>query len=431
MLEHKKKRDVLIVCALLDEFKQITSINEGLSEDGWMSKTTTSGWSVADAKFISVNGVDFFIRATWAPNMGREAAAAITHKMLLEMDFVCIAMTGICAGRRGKVELGDVIFADRLWSYDAGKIVKEGQEALFQGDMLQYRPSQSLVQKMQAFEVDDASWPIPRPVLPLELQENWVLRTLMQGEAPSEQIDFETKCPDWPHVLDHLLRKQYVSKPLQLTAKGLSQAQEIQLFFPKDLPAPAAFSVHVAPLATGAAVVEDSALFSKLSSAMRKVLGVDMEATAMAAIGEIQNIPVIVAKAVSDFGDEFKDDRYRHFASQASARCMVQFLRENADLFLQKKTKNTVNRENENELIAFLAEEYPDVADARALWRRAGGKNGDIPNNPRPKDMWLTIWKKSLNGAVVTPSDLLKQLSVDFPNNPMIESFLASASTLN
>ena len=99
--------------------------------------------------------------------------------------------------------------------------------------------------------------------------------------------------------------------------------------------------------------------------------------------------------------------------------------------FFKKKTKNTVNRENENELIAFLAEEYPDVADARALWKRAGGKNGDIPNNPRPKDMWLTIWNKSLNGAVVTPSDLLKQLSVDFPNNLMIESFLASASTLN
>ena len=35
---------------------------------------------------------------------------------------ICIAM---CAGRRGEVTIGDVIVADRLWMYDAGKLKVE------------------------------------------------------------------------------------------------------------------------------------------------------------------------------------------------------------------------------------------------------------------------------------------------------------------
>jgi hypothetical protein len=36
--------------------------------------------------------------------------------------------------------LGDVIFADRLWSYDAGKIEKEDARDRFQGDMVHVSP---------------------------------------------------------------------------------------------------------------------------------------------------------------------------------------------------------------------------------------------------------------------------------------------------
>ena len=68
-------------------------------------------------------------------------------------------MSGICAGRRGKVNLGDVIFADRLWSYDAGKVEKEDGKDRFQGDMLQFRPDPVWVQRMQAVTIpSDAAW---------------------------------------------------------------------------------------------------------------------------------------------------------------------------------------------------------------------------------------------------------------------------------
>ena len=46
-----------------------------------------------------------------------------------------------------------------------------------------------------------------------------------------------------------------------------------------------AWSVHVAPIATGNNVMRDSQLFGKLADSMRTVLGVEMEAAAIAAIG--------------------------------------------------------------------------------------------------------------------------------------------------
>ncbi|MCG7585653.1 NB-ARC domain-containing protein, partial [Photobacterium sp. OFAV2-7] len=166
-----------------------------------------------------------------------------------------------------------------------------------------------------------------------EFQENWVIQQLHNNSYPPEHPDFDKYCPNWSDVIQRLLKKGLILKPLALSDSGKLYAEEFELLNPRGIPVSPDFKVHVAPIATGAAVVEDEKLFARLSSSMRKVLGVDMETSALGSIGEINDIPVIVAKAVSDFGDDFKDDRYRHFASQASARAVMQFLKENAALF--------------------------------------------------------------------------------------------------
>lgn len=427
--QNKKNIDVLIVCALKDEFDQLLSITEGSVEGEWKRETLTDGRLVSDVTFIGKDGREFSVRATWSSFMGREEASALVHSLLINDSYNCIAMTGICAGRRGKVSLGDVIFADRLWSYDAGKLVRENGVDKFQGDILQYRPNRITVQRMQSLSAFPAEWPLLRPKLPLEHQENWVIQCLSQGTTPSNSEAFDEKCPDWKETLQNLLDKKLVTRALELTELGIKKSQEIDLWYPKGLPEPEPFKIHVAPIGTGAAVVEDEGIFPKLSEAMRKVLGIDMEASALGAIGEVHNIPVIVAKAISDFGDKYKDDRYRHFASQASGQCMIKFLKENSDLF----TLNKVNREDivvsDEQLITFLSEEYPDVSDARSLWKKAGGKNGDITNIPRPRDMWQSIWQMSINGATVTPAILLNEVSKEYPNNKLIQGYLNQLQT--
>jgi nucleoside phosphorylase len=100
------------------------------------------------------------------------------------------------------------------------------------------------------------------------------------------------------------------------------------------------FSLHIAPMATGSTVKEDEKIFNYLADRdMRKVLGIDMEASGLAALGEILDIPIIISKAVSDYGDTFKDDTYRHFASRA-AECLIKLLINCSDLILDNQEIN-------------------------------------------------------------------------------------------
>lgn len=420
--------DVLIICALKDEYDQILNVTDGLISPGWVTTKDHNGRIIAEAAFLNATEQPLTVRATWASNMGREQAIAIASSLIQSQNVRCIAMSGICGGRRGKVALGDVIFANRLWSYDAGKFTNENGELKLDGDSLQYHPSDLWEQRMQNLTVSPDTWPITRVLFPLEHQEDWVLSKLLVGEDPVQHVDFLKKCPDWSNVLQRLWKKGLVDKPITLSATGKEYISEIVLLNPKELPPVKDFEVHVAPIATGAAVVEDESLFPKLSKSMRKVLGVDMEASALGAFGDIHGVPVIVAKAVSDFGDTYKDDRYRDFAAQASAQCLIKLLREGSDLLPNREqSNNIVDNEisidkvfTETDLIAVLAEEYPDVRDARAVWVRAGGKNADIEAITRPTDMWQRIWLRSNQGAQVTPKALLMAVLSDLPENKVL-----------
>ena len=431
-----KHIDVLIICALKDEYDQVVNVNEGIISDGWIETIGETGRIISVATFQSNCGHPLTIQATWVAYMGREQAITTASSLINSNRVSCIAMTGICAGRRGEVNLGDVIFADRLWSYDSGKEVVEDGVKIFKGDMLQYRPSELWVQRMQRFSISTEKWAAVRPELPLENQEDWVLVRLVNNESPISHPESQVRCPDWQETLERIIKKGWVDERLNLTPSGQVQARKLLIKYPLELPQASDFSIHVAPIATGAAVIEDESIFSHLSSSMRKVLGIDMEASAIAALGEIHDVPVIVVKAVSDFGDKFKDNRYRIFGAHASAQCLIAFLRTNSDL-LRSENKPLSGQMSEassyanissysvEQLIKELAEEYPDIGDARALWKRAGGKAYEIENIARPRDLWQRIWQKSTLGANVTPLALLSAVEIDLPNNNVILFFLA------
>ncbi|MCY1005808.1 TIR domain-containing protein [Nannocystis pusilla] len=73
-----------------------------------------------------------------------------------------------------------------------------------------------------------------------------------------------------------------------------------------------------------------------------------------------------------------------------------------------------------DELIQTLAEAYPDVRDARAVWVRAGGKASDVENIARPRDLWQRLWLQSRQGAAVRPAALLRAALDDLPNNTVL-----------
>jgi nucleoside phosphorylase len=428
--------DVLLICALKDEYDQVLEVTDGLLQPGWVESHGPGGWIVADGHFATASGAPLSIRTTWAVHIGREQAQATASFLIHAQPARCLAMSGICAGRRDKVALGDVIFADLLWSYDAGKIQEEDGKPRFQGDPLPYRPRPGWVQRMQRVQVPPGiPWLAQRPSLPLEHQEDWVLLRILAGEDPRNSVDFESACPDWDKTLSRLWQRKWLERPLKLTDLGRARAEELNLRYPRKLPGPSAFQVHVAPVATGGSVTEDAGIFPRLANSMRKVLGVEMEASALGALGELHDVPVVVAKGVSDYGDRFKDDRYRLFAARASAECLISLLREAVDLIRVGNSLQTINRMElatptlptsppntklPRDLIQVLAEEYPDVREARALWERAGGRGSEVENIPRPQDLWQRLWRRSTQGASVRPAALLRAALEDLPNNRVL-----------
>lgn len=424
--------DVLIICALKDEFEQLLQVEGGLSPDGWQYQTDCSGWQSAVASFSSFSdSSSFTVCATWVHTMGRESAQALASKFIQTKQINCIAMCGISAGRRGSVNLGDVIFADRLWSYDTGKLTEHNSKK-FSGDTVQFQTPMVWTQRMQNISISPfEDWLSLRPKYSLDWQEQWAVVTLSKGIIPYQHEDFFKFCPNWCAVWTRLKKRKWINDNLELISSGKVEAKKLTQQFPHGLPAPEAFKTHVAPIATGAAVVEDANLFSKFDSSMRKTIGVDMEASALAALGSVHDIPVLIAKGVSDFADTYKDDQYRNFAARASAECLIILLRNSSDLLTKNNrpteatSLDTVSLKLPDDLINFLAEEYPDATEARSVWERAGGKRSEVESFSRPKDLWQRIWKRSMQGASVSPRKLLETALEDTPNSSILQNYLS------
>jgi nucleoside phosphorylase len=427
--------DVLLICALKDEYDQVLKVTKGLIGSQWEEKNDSiSGRIIADAEFQTQGDTKIKVRTTYIGFMGREQAQAIASQAISAQPVKCIAMSGICAGRRGKVQLGDVVLADRLWSYDAGKSVVEDGKEVFQGDALQYRPSEIYVQHMQNIKTsDDNVWVSTRPNLTYEMQENWVLKQLLNHCDPLQHSDVTTNCPDWTEVIQRLWQRKWVDKLMHIMDSGRIHIEKTSTLYPHELPCSANFQIHVAPMTTGATVKEDKEIFSTLAGSARKVLALDMEASGLAALAEAHDIPVLIAKGVSDFGDTFKDDRYREFGARASAEVLIKLLRDTSHLYIKNKDNSSLSvgiKSTEavvysQDLIHTLADLYPDMQDIRSVWERAGGRASEVENLPRPRDLWQRIWRRCNNGAAVSPFQLLTAVTQDYPSNKIFTQILS------
>jgi WD40 repeat protein/nucleoside phosphorylase len=332
--------DVLIVTALKDELDAVLELSiGGKGRDGWTSARDRSDFPYYRREIPNEQGELLQVAAAWSGDMGQTAATARAMSLIQELDPGCLAMCGICAGHREKVFLGDVIVADRVFSYDHGKLVAGEQEAdaTFFHDITTYNLDQSWKMDAAFFAEEFTRRPQLEKARPLSAhsQQRWLLQALREhelGAAPSpvDHPERKSRCPDFASCIK-ALRKQELIKAeigkLELTEKGRAQAAEERLIDPDGQKADEPFRVHVAPLATGKVVQEDPRLFERLSRHVRKVLGAEMEATAIGFVAEQLERRLFIAKAVSDYADHEKDDAFRDFACHASAVFLVAFLR--------------------------------------------------------------------------------------------------------
>src|SRR5262249_17168272 len=245
---------------------------EGGGADGWRTVRD----HVHVCTLPNDAGQPLGVAAAWTGAMGAMATATRAAPLIAELKPTCLAMCGICAGKRGDVALGDVIVADRVYSFDHGKLIatEDGKGTSFFHDIETYNLERSWRLDAAAFrrDLDWAKPLLPRRPPTQQAQRRWLLRTLLAHEQatalaplmhPDRAAIFRTAIPganDWAALMVEL-RKQGLleSGPaaLKLTEAGRLAAEDDHLLYPDGPPADRAFQVHVGPIATGNAVIED------------------------------------------------------------------------------------------------------------------------------------------------------------------------------
>ncbi|HRI71477.1 MAG TPA: hypothetical protein PK156_44895, partial [Polyangium sp.] len=205
--------DILIITALREEYDQVLLVDAGAFEGStWQIRPGPLGYDMAFRAFRAQNGQPLQVAVTWATNMGGVAAASLAEQVLSAYRPRCIAMSGVCAGRRGATNIGDVIIADRVWMYDAGKLKAEydaegKRTERVQGDVITYNLRADWKKAAEGFStafpelMRDLSKNRPRP---METQADWVLARLLAGESPRKHPEVTTKAPNFPQVMDLL-----------------------------------------------------------------------------------------------------------------------------------------------------------------------------------------------------------------------------------
>jgi nucleoside phosphorylase len=84
--------------------------------------------------------------------------------------------------------------------------------------------------------------------------------------------------------------------------------------------------IHIGPIATTGQVQEDAQYFDSLNRVSRKTIGIEMEGAGLAESASYTNKPMMLVKAVSDFGALPKNDLFRVYAAEASATFLINLL---------------------------------------------------------------------------------------------------------
>lgn len=246
------EHDVLVLTALSDpELSEVRKL-------GWSWEPPCSFDDVSFC-YHGVTPTGLSAVAMAAPRMGMVATSSLATKAIAQLRPRLVVMTGICAGLRGKTEIGDVVCASVTWDWQMGKYTKK------------------------AFELEP----------------------------------------------DHIAVDPAIASRAELLGQDSKFMAELWTSYdgekPKSVP-----SLHVAPMASGAAVLADGQTLDLVKEQHRKVRAVDMEAYALCAATRVASKPkprALVMKSVCDHGDHYKNDQYQRYCSRNSARVLDELLR--------------------------------------------------------------------------------------------------------
>ncbi len=274
--------DVCVVCALAEEAQAFLRVVEENCHLSWTNEINhRSAYDYRLATLPNVEGESLRVHLSWLPRYGPQEMLLHLSHVLEDCQPRLVAMTGICAGDRRHVTLGDLVVAERTFTYDTGKVLKDDQgQTVYLHDTMTYQVHGRTLQFLRLFE----DWKprvaaLARPVSKRE-QRDWLLERLRAEATGSVTAiplaELNEHVPAWRQVVHDLQQgpEPFLSSALVVRNKALIEKLRYGLVpFPFQDPPQAL--CHIRALASGSAVRSDDP-FKEIQIPVRGAVAIDM-----------------------------------------------------------------------------------------------------------------------------------------------------------
>src|SRR5258708_2080597 len=145
--------DVCIVCALPEEARAFLEVAQQQCEstiEERMSPRYQSSYRFATIK--NDKGEPLNLHVSWLPRYGPQEMALHLSRVLEECQPRIAMMTGICAGDAQRVQLGDLVVAERTFTYDNGKFTLDDGRKIHLHDTMTYQLDANTLQFLGLFD---------------------------------------------------------------------------------------------------------------------------------------------------------------------------------------------------------------------------------------------------------------------------------------
>jgi len=146
--------DVCIVCALPEEARAFLEVLQQQG-DGALEEHVSSRYqfSYRSARLRNQQGESLNLHISWLPRYGPQEMTLHLSRLLEECQPRIAIMTGICAGDAQQAHLGDLVVAERTFTYDNGKFTLDEQgRSVHLHDTLTYHLDANILQFLGLFD---------------------------------------------------------------------------------------------------------------------------------------------------------------------------------------------------------------------------------------------------------------------------------------
>jgi nucleoside phosphorylase len=257
--------DICIVCALPEEVRAFLEVVEQQCKVAFEKHISPRyHYSYRFTTIKNDKDESLNLHVSWLPRYGPQEMTLHLSRVLEECQPRIAIMTGICAGDAQHVQLGDLVVAERTFTYDNGKFtLDEHDRSVHLHDTMTYQLDANILQFLGLFD-------------------------------------------EWKPLIVRLERPP---SPPEIRLKQ----REVRC--------------HIKAMASGNAVRADNP-FEDVRAPVRGTVAIDMEGAAFGLVmSRHPLIRWLVVKGVCDFADRAKSDAYHDYAARASALYAFSFIR--------------------------------------------------------------------------------------------------------